>query len=310
MNDLLDLLGSKNEAKEADVYVISALTREDFKDNHEVLAKYFRNNNRDLDRFHIPMLTKEEYEEIAKEFTRTSKFNTANLKYETASAYYLKKARITAVAKALGCSVKKIDTKDYIWDERYYVRYGFIENINYVDEMFRDMEEDYRSADARQVYIKEDPRTSQLNVAMWDSLYNLCTKAIRVRKAMLLSKIDKCLGFLMSVLDYTNGFTQNATANQCATLRSYVEFYTKLLKNKEFAEFLKDNNDVEIFGKDPLTHTDYVDTYRSLCKLLIHGADEDMQYFKPWLAEVEDPYMEELMEIREFNMDDCESLKN
>jgi hypothetical protein len=282
-------------------YHIASLKPEDFADKPEIRNKYFWNKIRSLDRFHIPELSKSEYEAIAKDFRRTSKFDERCLKYETASSYYIRKARVEAVAKDLGCKASDIDLTDYIWDERYYVRYSFIENMHYADEMYRDDpdRDDDREASAYTVYIKQDPKTSAIDVELWDELYYFCTKAIQARKAMLLSKVDKCLGFLISVLEYTNGFADNATSHQVATMQGFKKFFAELLGDKEFYEFLTRNNDITVFAKDELTHNDYVDTYRSLCKLLIRGTDEDMAYFEDMLKAVDDPYLEELLEFRE-----------
>ena len=282
-------------------YHIASLKPEDFADNPEVRNKYFWNKCRSLDRFHIPELSKAEYEAIAKDFKRGARFNEECLKYETASPYYIRKARIEAVAKDLGCTPYDIDVTDYIWDERYYLRYSFIENIYYVDEMYRDNPDkpDDRRISSYDAYITQDPKQSAVDVKLWDELYSFCTKAIRARKVMLLSKVDKCLGFLISVLDYTNGFAENMTEFQAKTMQGYQKFFADLLTNKEFYEFLQKNNDIDIFGKDELCHSDYVDTYRSLCKLLIRGTDEDMAYFEAMLTAVDDPYISELIEVRD-----------
>ena len=280
-------------------YHIASLKPEDFAGSPEIRNKYFWNKVRSLDRFHIPELSKEEYEAIAKDFKRTAKFDEKCLKFETASDYYIRKARIEAVAKDLGCRAKDLDLTDYIWDERYYLRYSFLENVNYVDEMYRDEGDDKRDASANEVYIAQDPKTANLDEQMWDELFSFCCKAIKARKAMLLSKVDKCLGFLISVLEYTNGFSENATQFQVKTMEGFVKFFENLLSNEEFMEFLKHNNDITVFGDDTMTHSDYVETYRSLCKLLIRGTDEDMAWFESTLTQIEDPYISELLEVKE-----------
>jgi hypothetical protein len=275
-------------------YHIASLKPEDFAGNPEIRNKYFWNKVRSLDRFHIPELSKEEYEAIAVGFNTTAN----NLIFETATPYYIRKARIAAVAKDLGCSPAAIDTKDYIWDERYYLRYNFLENARYVDEMYRDNDDDSRAADAYDAYIKQDPRTACIDVALWDELYYFCTKAIKARKAMLLSKVEQCLKFLISVLEYSEGFTANITRNQAASLRNYQKFFQELMEDKDFYEFLTKNNDINVFAEDENTHSDYVDTYRSLCKLLTRDTDEDMSFFKDMLSTVEDPYVDEILETR------------
>ena len=79
----------------------------------------------------------------------------------------------------------------------------------------------------------------------------------------------------------------------------FFKFFENLLADKDFGEFLLCNNDITVFGVSELTHSDYVETYRSLCKLLIKGTDEDMPWFKDMLTKIEDPYLEELLEVRE-----------
>lgn len=282
-------------------YHLASLKPEDFADRPELKNKFFWNKIRSLDRFHIPEISKAEYEAVAKTFKQTAKFNAENLKYETASPYYIRKARVALVAKELGCTPYDIDLTDYIWDERYYLRYDFMENIRYADEMYRDDPDkpDDRELSAYEVYITQDPKQASVDEELWDELYYFCTKAIQARKAMLLSKVDKCLGFLITVLDYTNGFAENMTVFQAATLQGYKKFFTELLENEEFYDFLTKHNDVSIFATDDKCHSDYVDTYRSLCKLLIRGTDEDMAYFESMLKVVDDPYVDEILEIRE-----------
>ena len=298
MTDLITLANVDNDvtligAKKK--YHIASLKPEDFADRPEIRNKYFWNKVRSLDRFHIPELSKEEYENIASGFNTTAN----NLTFETATPYYIRKARITAVAKDLGCAPSAIDTKDYIWDERYYLRYNFLENARYVDEMYRDNDDNDRDLTAYDVYIKQDPKTSTLDVELWDELYYFCTKAIQARKAMLLSKVEKCLGFLISVLEYSNGFSENITAYQASTLAGFKKYFQELLEDKDFYEFLSRHNDITVFANDESTHSDYIDTYRSLCKLLIRGTDEDMAYFEDMLKIVDDPYVDEIIEVKQ-----------
>lgn len=292
-NDVTMALSTKKK------YRIASLKPEDFANRPDIRCKYFWNKTHSLDRFYIPEITKSAYEEIASTFTQGAKFNTANLVYETASTYYIRKARVALVAKDLGCSPADIDLTDYIWDDRYYLRYSFWENMHYVDEMYRDNDDNDRDLTAYEVYIKQDPKTSTLDTELWDELYYFCTKAIQARKAMLLSKVEKCLGFLISVLDYSNGFSENITAYQAATLAGFKKYFQELLEDKEFYEFLTRHNDITVFANDESTHSDYVDTYRSLCKLLIRGTDEDMAYFEDMLKVVDDPYVDEILEVKQ-----------
>lgn len=259
------------------------------------LAKYFKVNNKFLDRFHIPEITKAQYEELAKEFNQGARFDKKNLKFETATDYYIRKARVLAIAKDLGISANLLDTTDYIWDERYYTEYNFWHNVDVVEDAWREEGEDLRNASAYKVYIEMDAKSNALDEALWDSLYKFCYKAIVSRKAMLLCKVDKCLSFLFSVVEYSNGFKENITSAQKATLSSYFEFFTELLKDEKGAEFIKSTNDVEVFAKCEATHNDYVETYRSMLRSLIRCKGDELEFFRTDLSDVEDPYIEEIL---------------
>ena len=275
---------------------ISALKREDFADRPEILSKYFRNNNRDLDRFHIPELTAEQHTAILKDVKFTEK-TIKNKSLETASDYYIRKARLMAVAKDLNCTFRQLDIKDYIWDERYYILYHFMDNVRLVDDWYRDYDKEDRYAiTARDVYIKEDPRTAVLDTEMFDELYSFCINTIRQRKAMLFSKVDKCLGCLRNIIEYTQGFVENPTRQQMATMRKYRDFFQEMLDNEEVMEFVKTNNDMTLFGADELTHSDYVQTYKTLVKSLVSGTDADLQELVDILNGVDDPYLNEILE--------------
>lgn len=275
---------------------IAALKREDFADRPEILCKYFRNNNRDLDRFHIPELTAEQHTAILKDVKFTEK-TIKNKSLETASDYYIRKARLMAVAKDLNCTFRQLDTKDYIWDERYYLLYDFMDNVRLVDDWYRDYDKEDRYAiTARDVYIKEDPRTAVLDMELFDELYSFCISTIRQRKAMLFSKVDKCLGCLRNIIEYTQGLIENPTRQQMATMRKYSDFFREMLDNEEVMEFIKTNNDMTLFGADELTHSDYVQTYKTLVKSLVSGTDADLRELVDILNGVDDPYLNEILE--------------
>ena len=107
---------------------VAYLTQADY-DKHPKLRPFFRVNNKTLDRMHIPEVTAEEYAELAEEFKQSRRFNRDNLKFETASTYYIRKARVAKLARALGIKPSEIDTTDYIWDERYYTCINFWDNV-------------------------------------------------------------------------------------------------------------------------------------------------------------------------------------
>jgi hypothetical protein len=274
---------------------ITDLKPEDFKDRPEILEKYFRHNNVRLDRFHIPELNNKQYAALAADDMPK---NRANLKLETATQYYVRKMRLTAVAKDLNCTVKQLDLTDYIWDERYYIRYNLIDNMRVVDDWYRDDGKDDRySTTSYDAYIRNDPRVAVVNTDLFDELYSFCISAVRQRKVMLLGKVDRCLSTLRNIIEYTYGFTENPTKQMMATLKGYKTYFEELLKDKEMHEFLTNNNDITVYGMDTSTHSDYVETYRAVIRSLVSGSDEDISTFSDILTGISDPYIDEIYEV-------------
>lgn len=272
---------------------ISALKREDYENRPEILEKYFKNDGRKLDRFHIPELSAAEYEALIGDPKKLK--NPANAKLETATKYYVNKMRIAAVAKDLNCSVKQIDLTDYIWDERYYILYNFVDNIDLVDNWYRDVKTEELPT-AYDAYIRNDPRTAVMDMELFDNLYTFCISTIRQRKVMLLGKVDKCLSMLRNIMEYTQGFTENPTKQMMSTLRKYKEYFENLLKDTEMQEFLKSNNDITVYGDCEFTHSDYVETYKTIVKSIVSGTDEDVRNLSDLLTGIEDPYLDEIFE--------------
>lgn len=270
------------------------LTRKDCEKVPE-LAKYFVVNNKYLDRFHIPELTAEQYAEIAKEFKQSSRFDERNLKLETASDYYIRKARVIAVAKDLGISPNLLDTSDYFWDERMYTEYDFWHNVRVVDDAWREEGEDMRNASSYKVYVSMDAKSTVLDTELYDTLYNFCYTAVVQRKAMLLCKVDKCISFLQSLVEYTNGFKENISTAHRATLNSYFTFFTELLKDKEGRAYIVNNNDVEVFAANESTRTDYIETYRNMLRGLTKCKGDELDFFRTDMSLVEDPYIEQIL---------------
>lgn len=275
---------------------IASLTLEDCEKCPQ-LRKYFRNGNTDLDRFHIPEITAKQYEEIAKTFKRTARFNEANLKFETATDYYIRKARVQALADELGVKPSFIDLKDYTWDESWYTVFNTMRQADAVEDAWRENEDDYREWSANKIYIDLEAKHSAMDYQLYDALHSFCYNAIINRKAMLFCKVDKCLNFLHSLVEYTNGFSENVTGSQLATLRSYMDFFTDILRDKEAVEFLKNTNDIEVFGNNEETRKDYIETYRSMLKSLVRGGSiEDFRSSMSRLGFTpEDPYLDEIL---------------
>jgi hypothetical protein len=281
---------------------ITKLTRDDFS-SPELRAKYFRHDNRNLDRLHLPAMTAEVYEPIANEEFNNSRMNPANLKFATASSYYIKKAQLFVLACDLGVSPKLLDSSNYIWNEDYYIHSNFLVNLNIVEDLYRERGSDERLASAYTVYVKQDAKCSSADMELWNSLYNFCYTAIVTRKAMLMHKISQCLSFLVSVQEYSYGFTENVTAAQVATMKSYATFFKELLDNEEALAFIKSTNDIEIFANNEATHRDYVETYRTLIRRASGCNGEEIEQFKTDLSQIEDPHFEEIT-AKELDADD------
>lgn len=288
----------KQEVKSPNKIKIAALTRK-ICDKAPVLLKYFRVGNVELDRFHIPEISAERYEEIAKEFKRTPKFNELNLKFATATEYYIRKARVIALAKDLEVSPSLIDTTGYYWDENMYTEYNFWHNVDVVEDAWREEGEDLRYANSWTVYIDMDAKSALLDTDAFNMLYNFCYTAMITRKAMLLFKVDKCISLLQNIVEYTNGFSENVTAAHSAAMRSYITFFTDLLTNSDASKFIRENTDVTVFAEKDATHNDYVETYRAMLRALTRCGGDELEFFREEMSKVDDPYLEELLNIAE-----------
>lgn len=292
----------KQLAKKATKVDITKLTREDFS-SPTLKAKYFRHDNKQLDRLHLPAMTKEVYEPIAQEEFNNPRMDKANLKFETASSYYIRKAQLFVLACDLGVNPKTLDSSNYIWNEDYYIHSNFLINAEIAEDLFRERGIDYKSATANEVYINQDGRRSVVDVKLWNELFNFCYTAIVTRKAMLLQKVSQCLSFLVSVSESSCGFSENITATQANTLRSYIEFFTGLLKDENASEFIKSHNDIEVFADHSDTRSDYINTYRSLMRKFSGCAGDELEQFKTDFTKIEDPYIESLI-AKEMDLED------
>jgi hypothetical protein len=171
-------------------------------------------------------------------------------------------------------------------------------NADEVEDAWKEDKVDERDLPSYTCYIAMDPKQSVVPTELFNSLYKFCYTAIVKRKAMLYCKVDKCLGFLHSLIEYTNGFSENCTGAQVAILRSYAQFFTELLTDKEGAEWLSKTNDIEVFAKNPDLHSDYIETYRKMLMSILR--DTDIEYFRVVLNQVEDPYIEEILDPEAF----------
>lgn len=278
---------------------VASLTRK-MCENIPALLVFCQANGKLLDRFHIPEISKERYEEIAPSFATRRGFNTSNLSYEKASQYYIRKARVINLAKKLGVNPSFIDTTDYIWDEAYYTCYDFWTNVDEVDEAWKNNEDDYRAYTANKVYIEMDTRQSVTDLDMIETLYSVCKTLISSRRAMIVGKVDQCLGFIHALEEFTNGFSQNCTTGHNATLRSYFNYFKEMLSNPEMVAFLEQNSDTSVFGDCESTHNDYIETYRQLLSKFY--SVEEMLGRKMSKYDADDRYISEICDPEKFGV--------
>lgn len=262
----------KKLAKEEGKLHIVSVKKEEFPVKNKVL-KYFSVNGKVLDRCHVPDVTKEEYADLAKDFKKTVRFNEANICMDTASVYYLRKARLMKMAKDLGMPVSKIDAKDYIWDERYYVHADFLINIDIVDDWFRNESHSDRVS-SKQAYIDMDAHQAVLDMQLYVQLSQFCTEVYKKGKVLAFCKVAECRNFLKMIIGSTDGLHLNCNAGQLATMRKYKAYFEELMTNEEFKKFLETYSDFQNFAD-----TDAVEVYGKFYKEM----DKDPMYLKHWV---------------------------
>lgn len=271
---------------------VAALTPAQYADRPDILKKYFRNNGKHLDRCHIPQITPEAYNEVVGAMTAVPQ---ANMNYNTATDYYKQKIRKQIMAKDFGVKPNQIDTTDYFWGEQYYTCSDFWVNQERVENAYRETGADARNESMNDVYIKQDPRTACMDHDLYNSLFSLVIKAVRTRKVMLLQRIEPLCGVLNNICEYTNGFTENPTRSMMSTLSNYVRFFQNYLKNPEVQEFLKNNNDITIYGNESF-RTDYVETYCKILQSIFRCTELELSELEDIMGDIEDPYGNEILQ--------------
>lgn len=282
------------KAKRIEKVDVASLTRDMFNDKN-ILERYFKYDNRHLTRFHIPLLTKEEYEQEIKRYTGNIAENNAN--YDTATSYFIQKMTKERVARDLGYNVKKMDFSSYPWNDDYFITDDLIISSMYVDNKF--MEEPEEKPTAYDVYIKFDTHQSVLDEKLFEKLYEFCWKALRDRKAMLLMRVEQCVSVISNVFEQTNGFSMNTSGTSLKILQGYRDFFDSLAQDWKYTEFLNNNNDITVYANDSTTHSDYIDTYARLVKKLVGIKSEDTymeDYLRSVLYNPDDDYIDEIIE--------------
>lgn len=245
-----------------------------FKGNNEVLEKYFRYDNHDLEIFHIPELTDEEYNK----FVKNNKVKgESNQVLETATAYYKKKAQLYIISEDLGIPRDKLSLEGYNSNELYYAYSDFHASSRYAeDEAYRESEDDMPTS--KELYIDMNGHKNSLDYELYDELNSICLKLIKKRLAMLLD-VKKICFILKDILEYTNGFAENINADQVRALQGAKRKLTDMLSNKELVEWINaGNNDYTLYAECEETRKDYIKEYHDMISVWTgRGAEE---YFK------------------------------
>ena len=244
---------------------------------NEVANKYFVTSwGMPLDRFHLPKLSAEEYnetmEKLRKELSadEVRKIREDNFSYSTATDYYKNKIQLALIAKDFGVSPKQISLKDYIYDEKFYEVFDTDMQLYYYTCIFHTP----TASEDRTDKVREEYNTCPVDKELWDRLYDFCSVAIRTHKAMLFSDIDKAVGICRRVQEDSNGFKTNTTQAQCALLKKYFNHYKTMFEDKKFAEFIVKTNDIEMFAKDDATRRVFLSEYIDLYKLIDYDFTE------------------------------------
>lgn len=235
-----------------------------FLNNNMLLNKYFIFKDHSLDRFHMPEVEDEEYLNIAK----TIKLADNNLNQETASKYSKEKVYAEIVRRDFKIPNNfKISFTGYCYSDDYYECYDYQDNVIWLEDKFRETEDDYPSI----------IRVSSIDTEIWDKLYKYCVKAIKNRLAMIL-EIPGIIHQLYDVLEYTEGFSINCTSEMSRSLYARYSNFVKLIHNKELVNWVKEgNNDYTLYGKSVECFTDYIESYHKMLYKLSNG---NVEYYK------------------------------
>ena len=233
----------------------------------ELQAKYFVNNEGyPIDRFHLPQLTAEMYADYILSLPNAdfAKLKNANKQFETASYYYKDKAAKELVAKDFGVSSKDLSFKDYTKNERWYLHYSTEDQI--LEEIIP-----YFTPSAREE-IKSSLQLQNaytIDVELMEMLWAFCVNVIKLNKAMLLGQVEQTVNFI-SRLRATIA-VGNCTKADVFALKEHERILNEYMGDPETVEYLRQNNDEEVFllsyedGKDRL---DFFRTYRNLYRAI------------------------------------------
>ena len=255
-----------------------------FKGNYLVLDKYFRHDNHDLEIFHMPELTEEEYNE----FVKVGKIKgEENLVFETASAYYKKKAQKYIISKDLGLDLKILSFAGYNTNELYYTYSSYSDSVRYAEEEWY-REQDNEMPTSKELYIDMCGHKNTLDMDLYKELETVCLKLTKARLAMIF-EVKKIVYILKDILEYTNGFAENITAEQSNSLVAAKNRLTKMLEDKELIEWITaGNTDYTLYAECEDTRSIYIKEYHDILSAWTGRGGE--AYYKPGIHNEIDKY--------------------
>lgn len=265
---------------------VICLNRYMFEKDKHVLNKYFRYDNHDLEIFHLPELTEEEYDL----YVKFNKVKPDSQKLATASNYYKRKAQAWIVAGDLGIPVKLISFAGYNPNEDYYAFSDYYESVRYAEEdAFRE-NDNSKEVTSRELYIDMCSRKRSLDIELYKELDETCLKLVKLRLAMCFN-VKGIVYLLKDILEFSHGFTENITTDQYEAMLAAKNKLTKMLEDKEMHMWiLAGNNDYTLYCSDKTTRQIYIEEYRSILSAWA-GRDAE-EYYKDIIHNAEDKFQD------------------
>ncbi len=240
---------------------VSELNRKDYLDNPEILNKYFRVNNHDIDTCYVS--EEISIDEVRADFHNKKLYKDGNM--------------------------LKSKTAEYYTGNKFYL------NLDADDDSFRNGDDDSRKLSGYDVYVAQEVRSSTVDKDLFEELYRFCIKTIKRRLVMLLDT-EKVINELINIINYTDGFSNNCTAIQSSALVNSKKNLLKKISNRSVKDFIKSNNDYTVFGTDELTRNDYIETYQRVLRKLTDIRDSNLDFIRDIISNKEDSLENEILE--------------
>lgn len=240
---------------------VSELNRKDYLDNPEILNKYFRVNNHDIDTCYVS--EEISIDEVRADFHNKKLYKDGNM--------------------------LKAKTAEYYTGNKFYL------NLDADDDSFRNGDDDSRKLSGYDVYVAQEVRSSTVDKDLFEELYRFCIKTIKRRLVMLLDT-EKIINELINIINYTDGFSNNCTAIQSSALVNSKKNLLKKISNRSVKDFIKSNNDYTVFGTDELTRNDYIGTYQRVLRKLTDIRDSNLDFIRDIISNKEDCLENEILE--------------